>query len=271
MAYAAGIGASDERYFDDLRPGGVVAPLPIITALEWPLLMSFDYLSAIGRDDASAFDGLVHGFQDSSFSKPIKPGMRLEVSGQITEAAATPAGTLVVCRIRTTDCSDGSTVAESWFGSMYRQTSLDGPSSAIEARPPLRDSAALPADPMHESVRIDIARIQPHVYTECAQIWNPIHTERSHAIQDGLPDIILHGTCTWAMALQRLAARFAARSSSIPFRRFGARFSNMVVPGAPISLEHSVSGNASHIAFTVRNSKSEIALSHGVAELSETR
>jgi len=270
MAYAAGIGATDDKYFDDLRPGGVVAPLPFITTLEWPVLMSSDYLSAIGRDNDSAFEGLVHGFQDSSFSKAIKPEMRLEVSGQITEVVATPAGALVVCRIRTTDCSDGTIVAESWFGSMYRQTTVDGPSSAVQARPPLRDSAALPIGAAQESVRIDIARNQPHVYTECAQIWNPIHTERRYAVEDGLPDIILHGTCTWAMALQRLAVRFAAGSASIPFRRFGARFSNVVVPGAPISLEHSIPDNG-RIAFVVRNSQGEVALSHGVAEPSQPR
>ena len=38
-------------------------------------------------------------------------------------------------------------------------------------------------------------------YTECANIYNPIHTEPSVAKAAGLPDIILHGSATKAMAL----------------------------------------------------------------------
>jgi hypothetical protein len=58
----------------------------------------------------------------------------------------------------------------------------------------------------------------PHLYSECAEIWNPIHTERAVALAAGLPDILIHGTALWALAglrtapagsrITRLAARF---------------------------------------------------------------
>ena len=38
-------------------------------------------------------------------------------------------------------------------------------------------------------------------YTECARIYNPIHTEPSVAKAAGLPDIILHGSATKAISL----------------------------------------------------------------------
>jgi acyl dehydratase len=107
--------------------------------------------------------------------------------------------------------------------------------------------------------------MQAHVYTECAAIWNPIHTERAYALASGLPDIILHGSCTWAMALQRLAADHAPKSP-LPFRRFAARFSGMVVPGRSIVLEASPPKDG-RIAFALRNAEGQLALSHGVAEL----
>ena len=43
-----------------------------------------------------------------------------------------------------------------------------------------------------------------HTYTECAHIWNPIHTDRAVALAAGLPDIILHGTATLALAVSAL-------------------------------------------------------------------
>ena len=56
---------------------------------------------------------------------------------------------------------------------------------------------------------VPIAREMPHAYTECASIWNPIHTERAVALGAGLPDIILHGTATWALAGRELIRKRA--------------------------------------------------------------
>ena len=265
MAYAAGIGAIDAMYLDDLRPGGVVAPLPYITALEWPVLTSTDYLTAIGRDAPSAFDGLLHAFQDTRFARPVRPGMRVLVVGQIVEIIATAAGALVVCRIRTSDQSDDALVAESWYGSLYRHTAVDGRPAALFARPVLRSAPSLLDEEANKSFVINIPREKAHVYTECAQIWNPIHTERSYAISAGLPDIILHGTCTWAMTLQGLASRTKSGPPELPFRRFGARFSRMVVPGSAISVEYSTCEEG-YVSFVVRNASGDIALSYGTAE-----
>ena len=47
-----------------------------------------------------------------------------------------------------------------------------------------------------------------HVYTECARIWNPIHTDVAYARAAGLPDIILHGTATLALSISKVSRRF---------------------------------------------------------------
>nr|WP_294501190.1 MaoC family dehydratase N-terminal domain-containing protein [uncultured Rhodopila sp.] len=60
LSFAAGIGSAAPIYLDDARPGGIVAPPTFTVALEWPMLMSPAYLGAIGRDETSAFDDLVH-------------------------------------------------------------------------------------------------------------------------------------------------------------------------------------------------------------------
>src|SRR4029077_6419959 len=53
------------------------------------------------------------------------------------------------------------------------------------------------------STEVAISPTLAHVYTECARIWNPIHTDRAVARAAGLPDIILHGTATLALAVSR--------------------------------------------------------------------
>ena len=47
MAYAAGIGARDECYFDDIA--GIVGHPAFCVSLEWPVVSGADYLAAIGR------------------------------------------------------------------------------------------------------------------------------------------------------------------------------------------------------------------------------
>ena len=36
LAYAAGMGETSDVYFDDARPGGIVAPPAYVVSLEWP-------------------------------------------------------------------------------------------------------------------------------------------------------------------------------------------------------------------------------------------
>ena len=86
-------------------------------------------------------------------------------------------------------------------------------------------------------VEIFVSREMPHVYTECARIWNPIHTEREVALRAGLPDIILHGTATWALAGRELLSAYGDRDPARLKRLYG-RFTAMVIPGTSIVVEH---------------------------------
>ena len=74
-----------------------------------------------------------------------------------------------------------------------------------------------------------------HVYTECARIFNPIHTDRAVALAAGLPDIILHGTATLALAVSELIKGFADGNPA-RVKRLGGRFSAMVLMPGMLSL-----------------------------------
>jgi len=123
------------------------------------------------------------------------------------------AGAVATTRYETRS-PDGTQLAVSLSVSILRDVAVTG-----EDRPPPETAepppAFLPAGP---AMPIRTARGFPHQYSECAEIWNPIHTERRIALAAGLPDILIHGTALWALAglaltpnggrLTRLSARF---------------------------------------------------------------
>ncbi|MCL4747453.1 MAG: hypothetical protein KJZ83_18860, partial [Burkholderiaceae bacterium] len=112
-----------------------------------------------------------------------------------------------------------------------------------------------------------IARELPHVYTECASIWNPIHTERAVALSKGLPDIILHGTATWALAGLTVVRRLAAGDPT-RLRRMCGHFKGRVIPGTTITVGmRGVDVQSQRVQVEVRNAVDEIALANGYAEL----
>jgi len=114
-----------------------------------------------------------------------------------------------------------------------------------------------------EEIEIFIPREMPHSYTECADIWNPIHTEREVAIGSGLPDIILHGTATWALA-GREVMRACCNGNPAGLKRLYGRFTAMVIPGSTIRVElHKPQDNV--VGFTVYNAEGAAAVSNGVA------
>src|SRR5256885_6073444 len=74
---------------------------------------------------------------------------------------------------------------------------------------------------------VEIAANAALVYTECARIWNPIHTDVAVAQRAGLKGPILHGTATLALAVSRVLAHELAREPA-RVREISARLTGMV-------------------------------------------
>lgn len=266
MAFAAGIGAEDPCYFDDLRAEGVIGHPAFCASLEWPVVSSPAYLAAIGRP-LDGPRGTVHVQQDSHFHRPIRPGDTLRTAARVTQVRQTGAGALVTCRVDTL-AADGVPVVTSWTSGMFLREQVGGAASAGEEPPAMRAEAEVDAAPKSR-VEVQTAPGLAHRYTECASIWNPIHTEPSAAKALGLPAIILHGTCTWALAGQALI-HMAGGGDPRRLRRLAGRFKGMVFPGDTLQVEYALqAASASESAvwqFAVRTPRGDLAISHGVAE-----
>ncbi len=121
------------------------------------------------------------------------------------------------------------------------------------------------------STKVSINAGLAHVYTECARIWNPIHTDRAVAIGAGLPDIILHGTATLALAVSQVLRREPAEAAR-RVRRIGCRFTGMVRLPSAITVQGlgETTGRASRvIAFQVLTENGRPAVSKGFIEIGD--
>lgn len=257
LAYSAGIGDTSAAVFDDL--GDLVAPPPYCVSLEWPVVSDPEKRSEYGATDEEIRRS-VHAQQDSVFHRPIRPGDELVTRGVIAGMRSSGAGAVVTSRLDTVDRSSDEPVVTSWTTSIFRGVAVEGHGEAAVA-PPRTPATTQEVDTVDA---VWVPPEMPHVYTECARIWNPIHTERSVARAAGLPDLILHGTATWALAAREIL-RVYAESQPARLARLSGRFAAMVMPGTEIRVEHARRGDV--VSFTVRNDRGDPAIRDGFAVL----
>jgi acyl dehydratase len=197
------------------------------------------------------------------FHSPLRADATIRVEAQIEAIRPTRAGALTTTRMRIVDHATGEPRTTSRIETILRGVAVTGQPSAV----PSADATITASTGPAATVRIPIPRGFAHAYTECADIWNPIHTERRVALAAGLPDIIVHGTALWALAGREIVARRGCGDSQ-RLARLACRFSAMVVPGTSVTLEHASStNNPGRVGFIMRNETGVAALTSGIAEL----
>ena len=219
MAYAAALGESDARYFDTATANGALLAHPLFpVCYEWPAA-----LAARERTiPPEVYARVVHATHDLKLHRFPRAGETLQVAARVVGAVQRGPGAFVVMRFETRDAA-GSLVTTTDYGSLYRGVTLENerPGDAPET-----DEASAPADPLPSVGTVPVAANLAHLYTECARIWNPIHTDLAYARAARLPGLILHGTATLALSVSRVLAAVEADASSV--RRVRCRFSGMV-------------------------------------------
>src|SRR5262249_23075063 len=142
----------------------------------------------------------VHASHDLSIHAPVRPPVRLQSRAMVAGIERRKSGAYQLTKIETLT-ANGSLVCTSWYGAIYRDVAVEGPDRIVEDPPPsptVRQSKAVSESTIH------VAAGLAHVYSECARIFNPIHTDAAVAHRAGLPAIILHGTATLALAVSAI-------------------------------------------------------------------
>ena len=262
MAYAASLADLNPVYMDTTA-GKVIAHPIFPVCLEWPPILNTRKLAAADTLTDEESGRGVHAAHDLHIFRPISAGEMLTTKATMIGIEAIKPGGAYTMRLDTFDAQQ-QLVCTTYQLSIYRGVAvIDGRTdsegeSDVELAP--ESPAALPIE-QARNFAISIPASLAHTYTECARIWNPIHTDRKVALAAGLPDIILHGTATLALAVTRIIDE---RLGGDPTRvkRIGGRFAAMVLMPSTIQLQLSASSD-NHLSFQVLNEQGETAISKG--------
>ena len=250
MAYAAALGETDPRYYD--TASGVLAHPLFPVCYEWPLAQPLRNLPAL----RPLFPRLLHAQHDVVIHRPLRAGETLSVSARIVAVAQRRPGAFVVFRFEARDTAN-ELVTVTNFGALYRDVLVES-DRGEDTADALAHEKALP-----KVGEIAVAGNAAHVYTECARIWNPIHTDVAYARAAGLPGIILHGTATLALSVSRALQALNADPARV--RRVCCRFTGMVPMPATLTVHAARDGR--QLAFETRNERGEVVVGRGAIVL----
>jgi len=262
MAYAAALGDARPCYLDTNR--GVVAHPMFPVCFEWPVqvAMRAQFEQATSLTRAEAMRG-VHATHDTVLHRAIQPPERLTTWLTVAGVERRKPGAYMVTRLDTVD-EAGQPVCTSWYGAIYRGVEVEGPDAPAKLAPTPAQPIVEAGEPLSEC-QVEVPAGMAHIYTECARIFNPIHTDASVARAAGLPEIILHGTATLAMAVSRIVESEAAKD---PARvgRVAGRFGAMVPMPSTLTVRV-LAREGAVVFFEVLSGEGRLAIRDGMVVL----
>ncbi len=262
MAYAAALGDLSPCYMDTRKAAELIAPPTFPVCFEWPLIVRLR--AALAPYDAARG---VHASHDLVIHRPIRPPERLKTQATILGVEQRAPGAYEVIRLDTWG-GDGEAVCTTWYGTLFRGLTMDDGPPLAQFAPAVPSLTSRPPAPRSRTV-VHIGAAMAHIYTECARIYNPIHTDIAIAELAQLPGLILHGTATLALAVSYIVASEAAGD---PRRvaRVAARFRAMVTMPSDVTIQvlaRERFDDKEVIFFDALNQKGERAISDGVVGL----
>jgi len=229
MAYNAALGEVSDT------------PHPLFpVSYEWPATHGLRVATGLQEINAR----LVHAQHDLVIHRPAKAGETLSVTARVVSVTQRSPGAFVVFRLAAE--AAGEPVSTTHYGMLYRGVQLEGGDRGVVDDPPKHDKE------LSSKHSFSVAATAGHVYTECARIWNPIHTDPEYARAAGLPAIILHGTATLALSVSQLTKTA---------KRVRCRFAGMVLMPSTLTVHASRVGD--EILFETRDAKGEAVIERG--------
>lgn len=267
MAYAAALGELAACYMDT-RDRAAFAAHPLFpVCFEWPVVVAMAQRLHGTELSAAEARRAVHATHDLILHRPLHPPEKLATRANVVAVERRKPGAFQLMRLDTVDES-GALVCTSLYGTIYRGVEVSGPDRRADSTSEIPRAQASPARPRSEAA-IHVSGGLAHIYTECARIHNPIHTDIKVARDAGLPGLILHGTATLALAVSRIVA---AEAAGDPRRvaRIAGRFNAMVPMPSDITvrcLARERIDGADTVHFDVLNDKGEAAVANGAIVL----
>lgn len=261
MAFAAGV-PDDSSVLYGLD-GDVKAHPLFPVAPEWQLVVQGRATgTGLTRDEVRRG---IHVSHDLVVHRQISVGEQVRLEARTVAVDSRRAGATQSV-LFTATAADGSVVWRTLNVSLFLGVELVGE--------PTSEHIDWPADPRRVGSKASVSDLVPlavlrsevrmmdaHVYSECARIWNPIHTDPEAARSAGLPAPILHGTATLARTVSLIANHLGVPVENV--RRIAGHFAAPVDLGSTIVVRI-LSMDEDSCRFDVLNASTNSAIRDGL-------
>jgi len=257
MGYASGLGDTAPCYMDTENRKDVIAHPVFPVCVEWPVILDARHLKSTVKMTVEESAHGVHASHDLQIFRPIRAGDSLRTQATIIGIEKIRPGAAQYIRLDTHNQHD-QLVTRTYQLSISRGVDVVGDRSFSEEPPPWPEYVDTT---VIDRIDIPVAEGSANVYTETARIFNPIHSDKAVALAAGLPDIILHGTATLALAISQIVNRYANGNPG-EIKRLGGRFNAMVL--MPSTLTLIVHQKTDHgVSYTLVTESGAKAISNG--------
>ncbi|MBI2058729.1 MAG: MaoC family dehydratase N-terminal domain-containing protein [Nitrospirae bacterium] len=255
--YCLGINETSPFFWDESKDGGLIGPplfgiVPSLPASAGPL---FD------PDLNANIMMLVHGEQDMTFHRLLKPGDELKTGAKILNIEDKGSGELITVESTTKDKS-GAVVQVAKGGYFIRGGGKGGGGKKDEPAPEASNKKPL------FTVVMEVAKDQSIRYAEGSGDRNPIHVDDNVAKMAGLPGIIIHGMCTLGLASKGIIDK-QLDSDPRKVKRIAVRFAKIVLPKETLSTEAWIvekNDKMTILGFETKNRAGDLVLKNGLVE-----
>ncbi len=262
MAYSASIDDYLPAYFDTTRADGIAAHPLFVVCPEWAAIVASRNQSLEHGVTGAELQTLIHATHDTTIHRLVRPGDELTTSLQTVGLTQIKPGAKSTTRLTTVD-AEGLPVATTTQDGIYLGQTIEGANHPDPAAPPDLTIERV-GDPTE--IKVAVSAGAAHIYTDCARIWNPIHTDKAVALASGLPDIILHGTANLAHGVSAVVALHCENKPE-RVRRIVCRFAAMVLLPSTMTVRvwpPTAYGEGHAVAFDVLNAEGAPAVKDGI-------
>lgn len=222
--YALAYNEDNDAYFDNRRPGGIIAP---------PMYAVFYGAGPTAQIIFDAEIGMnmmyvVHYSQYFEWIKPVKPNDEVTSEGTITHIKVKEKGSILGWETVTKN-QHGEVVVKAKWEFFDR--------SAGSGKPDAKDEGeAVPSKFVFEDA-MKVKNGQTYIYAEPSGDHNPIHVDDEFAKKVGLTGIILQGLCTMAFAHKMAVDHFTVDRDPLKVKELYVRFARPVIPGQTLTFK----------------------------------